>query len=130
MSLPIALQLYTVRNETTVDFIGTLEKVAAMGYKGVEFAGFGNVPAAKMKEALDRLGLKSVGSHTGIDLLKDKLDEFIDYNVTIGSKYIVCPWESYESKEDYLKAAKLFNDIGKKCKALHIQLCPLLRNST
>ena len=121
MSLPVALQLYSVRDKTAVDFIGTLEKVAAMGYKGVEFAGFGDIPAARMKEALDKLGLKAVGSHTGLDLLKNKLNEVIEYNIEIGCKYIICPYNTYESKEDYLEAAKLYNEIGEKCKARGLQ---------
>jgi sugar phosphate isomerase/epimerase len=36
MSIPIALQLYTLREETQKDFTGTLEKVAEIGYEGVE----------------------------------------------------------------------------------------------
>ena len=43
--LPIGLQLYSVRNEMEKDFEGTLARVAAMGYEGVEFAGlFGKAP--------------------------------------------------------------------------------------
>ena len=36
---PVALQLYSVRDDMAADFAGTLEKVAGMGYQGVEFAG-------------------------------------------------------------------------------------------
>ena len=44
--LPVALQLYTVRDNVAEDFVGTLVKVKEMGYDGVEFAGlFGNEPA-------------------------------------------------------------------------------------
>lgn len=117
MKLPVALQLYTVRDETGKDFAGTLRKVAEIGYKGVEFAGFGNIPAGEMKAMLDELGLVPVGSHTGADLLTEKLDEVIEYNLTIGNKYIVCPWYKLQSKEDIVNAQKLFNDIGKKIRA-------------
>lgn len=122
MALPIALQLYTVRDETAKDFIGTLEKVSAMGYQGIEFAGFGDIPATKMKTALDRLDLKAVGSHTGIDLLKNKLDEVIKYNLEIGSKYVICPWVKYETKEDYINTAKLLDETGAKCRTQGLQL--------
>lgn len=121
MKLPIALQLYTVRDETEKDFIGTLEKVAAMGYKGVEFAGFGSITARQMKETLGRLGLKAVGSHTGMDLLKTKLDDVIEYNLEIGNKYVICPWAAFKTKEDYVEAVRLFNEIGAKCRAKGIQ---------
>jgi len=41
----IALELYTVRDETARDFAGTLRRVADMGYKAVEFAGYGGLSA-------------------------------------------------------------------------------------
>jgi protein SCO1/2 len=50
MSFPIALQLYTVREDLANDFEGTLRKVKAMGYEGVEFAGlFGHKPESIQK---------------------------------------------------------------------------------
>ena len=114
MSLPVAVQLYSIRDEMNRDFVGTLEKVAGIGYKGVEFAGFGGLPASELKKVLDRLGLAPVGSHTGINLLKENLDEVIAYNLDIGNRYIICPHNTYESKEDYVKASQLYNEIGEK----------------
>lgn len=122
MSLQIAVQLYTLRNETAKDFIGTLEKVAAMGYQGVEFAGFGDIPASRMKAELDRLGLKAVGSHTGMDQLTGKLDEVIAYNLEIGNKYVICPWYKFDSREDYVNTAKALDEIGEKLRAKGLQL--------
>lgn len=114
MKIPVALQLYSVRDEMQKDFIGTLGKVAGIGYKGVEFAGFGNIPAVQLRKVLADLGLAAAGSHTDIKLLTDKLDEVIEYNRTLGNKYIVCPYMSFESKEDIVKASELFNKIGEK----------------
>lgn len=56
--LNIGLQLFTLRDETAADFRGTLRKVAELGYEGVEFAGYGDIPAEEMKALLDELGLK------------------------------------------------------------------------
>lgn len=123
MDLPVALELYTLRNELKDDFLGTLEKVAEIGYKGVEFAGYGGFSASELKKYLDRLGLVPTGSHVGIDLLKDRLDEVIEYSIEIGNKYIVCPWNKYETKDDFISTAKLLNDIGKKCKENGLVLC-------
>jgi len=116
MSIPVALQLYTVREEMRRDFVGTLEKVAEIGYAGVEFAGFGGLPASKIKNLLDRLNLKAVGSHTDVCMLKDKLNEVIEYNLEIGSSYIICPWAEYFTKQDYIDAARFYNRIGEKCR--------------
>jgi sugar phosphate isomerase/epimerase len=61
--------MYTLREEAGKDFIGTLEKVAQVGYQGVEFAGYGDLTASQLKAHLDRLGLKASGSHIGMDQL-------------------------------------------------------------
>ena len=51
--LPVALQLYTVRNELAADFLGTLCKVSEMGYDGVEFAGLNGYEPAQIKKWCD-----------------------------------------------------------------------------
>ena len=45
--LPIAIQLYTVRDQAAADFEGTLKAIKAMGYEGVEFAGLHGKTAAE-----------------------------------------------------------------------------------
>lgn len=39
MALPIAVQVYSVREDAQADLRGTLAKIKEMGYDGVEFAG-------------------------------------------------------------------------------------------
>ncbi|WP_010268059.1 sugar phosphate isomerase/epimerase family protein [Paenibacillus senegalensis] len=94
----IGLQLYTLREETAKDFKGTLRKVAELGYEGVEFAGYGGIPAGEMKALLDELGLKAIGAHVGLHLLKDNLEQEIDYLKTIGASYMICPYVSPEER--------------------------------
>lgn len=122
MKLPVAIQLYSVRDAMEKDFAGTLKKIAGLGYKGVEFAGFGGFPAVQMKELLGELGLIPVGSHTSMASLQGNLDEIIEYNLTIGNKYIICPFNKYESKDDYISAAKFYDECGKKIRAFGLEL--------
>ncbi|MGM1046407.1 MAG: sugar phosphate isomerase/epimerase family protein [Bacillota bacterium] len=96
----IGLQMYTLRDETAQDFRGTLRKVAELGYEGVEFAGYGDIPAEEMKTLLQELGLKAIGSHVGIELLREDLQKEIDYLKTIGAKYMMCPYVAPEDRED------------------------------
>lgn len=120
----LGLQLYSVKELTEKDFIGTLKEVAKVGYDGVEFAGFFNTPAKELKKALDDLNLIPCGSHTGIDLLQNNLYEVIDYNLEIGNRYIVCPGippRMRDSADAYKKLAELFNEIGRRCKQDGIQ---------
>ena len=96
----IGLQLYSVKEATAKDFMGTLEKVAKMGYTGVEFAGFAGISAEDMKAKLDELGLEAAGSHVSIMLLRDNIDEIIKYHKMIGCKYIIVPYANMKTKEE------------------------------
>ncbi|WP_110113051.1 sugar phosphate isomerase/epimerase [Bacillus sp. CGMCC 1.16541] len=115
--IPIALQLYTLREETERDFIGTLEKVAELGYEGVEFAGYGGLQANELKSVLDRLGLKAVSSHVSIEELEENLEQVITYQQEIGSKYIVCPYlpPERQTEEDYRHLISVLNHVGERC---------------
>ncbi|QJC52807.1 sugar phosphate isomerase/epimerase [Paenibacillus albicereus] len=90
--ISIGLQLYTLREETATDFKGTLRKVAALGYQGVEFAGYGDLTAEEMKATLDELGLKGFSSHVSLHALRQDLQKEIDYLKTIGAAYMICPY--------------------------------------
>lgn len=123
MNYSIAVQLHTLREETEQDFIGTLEKVAEIGYQGVEFYQYGGLTAAELKQQLDRIGLKAAASHIQLEELKTNIDEIIEYNIQIGCDYIVVPWTNYQEKDQYVELARLCNEFGAKCKARGIQLC-------
>ena len=50
MKLPIAIQLYSVRDDMEKDFYGTVKKVKELGYEGVEFAGLFGKTGVEVKE--------------------------------------------------------------------------------
>ena len=63
MSLPVAIQLYSVRDDAAADFRGSLEKIKKMGYDGVEFAGlYGNSPA-QIRSMCKEIGLVPISAH-------------------------------------------------------------------
>lgn len=118
-NIPVGLQLYTLREETKNDFLGTLKQVAALGYQVVEFAGYGGIPAPEMKRALDSLGLRTLSSHVGIGQLDAELEQQIAYSLEIGAQYIVCPWLPEEELKDEAKFQALmdkFRSIGEACR--------------
>ena len=63
MSMPIGLQLYTVRDAMEQDFEGTLKKVKEFGYDGVEFAGLFGHTAAEVKNMCAEIGLTPISAH-------------------------------------------------------------------
>jgi sugar phosphate isomerase/epimerase len=113
-----ALQLYSVKELTGNDFLGTIKKVAEIGYDGVEFAGFFDTSAKDLKTALEAYGVKAAGSHEGINKLRDTLDYVIEYNQTIENPYVICPGlpkEMVSSMDKIKETCELFNKIGEKC---------------
>ena len=116
--IPIALQLYSVRKECESDLPGTLEAVAKMGYEGVEFAGYYGRSAEELRLMLDELGLAVVGSHIGLRaLLGDALAETVDFNRTLGNRFLIVPGlpeERRNSHRAWLETAELFNEIARR----------------
>lgn len=124
--IPIALQMYTLRDETARDFVGTVRKVAEIGYAGVEFAGTGGLGAAELRRLLDDLNLRPAGSHTPLESLEKELNAVLDFNQTIGNEFVVCPWlpESRRQNADAYRAlAEALNRIGAACRDRGLQLC-------
>jgi len=86
--LPWGIQLYTVGGEFRQDPEGTLEHLAELGFKGVEFAGFPQGrSASEVRKMLDDAGVQAIGAHVGLNtLLGDALAETIEFHTTIGNK--------------------------------------------
>lgn len=119
--IPVALQLYTVRDACEKDFAGTLRQVADMGYAGVELAGTYGKSAAEVKKLLDDLGLPCVGSHTGDRDLK----EVIAFHKALDCKSVGWPVfpGGLPKTEDELKAAiKRLNERGAEYKKNGLRL--------
>ena len=92
MDFPIALQLYSVRDELALDFAGTLKRVKDLGYDGVEFAGLYGLEPARIRLLLQEIGLKPVSAHVPFtDLIADPAKVIADY-AAIGCPYIVIPY--------------------------------------
>ena len=74
---PIAVQLYSLRAESEKDFRKVLEDVAAMGYQGVEPAGFYDMTPAGFRKVVEDLGMSVSSSHRPW-ATPDSLAEVID----------------------------------------------------
>ena len=123
--IPVALQLYTVRNELAADFLGTLCKVSEMGYDGVEFAGLNGNEPAQVKKWCDSLGLTPISAHVPLaDMLAD-IDKVIADYKTIGCEYIVVPYVTAERRpggELFMQMVEEIRGIGEKAKAAGLVL--------
>jgi len=132
----IGLQLYTVRNTMESDLEGTIAKVASIGYKEVELAGFeqaadGTVTYYKhspkdLKAVLDKHGLISPSTHVALgSMTPEKFPKAIESSKVLGHSYIMCPYveEEDRKKPDIWKAiAATLNRAGEESKKAGIQL--------
>jgi sugar phosphate isomerase/epimerase len=126
LHLPIGLQLYSVRNLLPKNFEGTLQQLAAAGYKEVEAAGYFDKTAADFGNALNKAGLKCVSTHHQLTQLKTQFDQLIEYGQALGLEYIICSWAGVHrdptrkgelNLDDWRYVADQFNAIGEKVKA-------------
>ncbi|MGI8927406.1 MAG: sugar phosphate isomerase/epimerase family protein [Tepidiformaceae bacterium] len=122
----IGVQLYTLRGEMEKDFDGTLARVAAIGYKEVEFAGYFGRSAAEVRRILDSHGLRAPSAHVGTPaaLAKDWHKMLEDAKVA-GHDYLVVAWLSEEERrnlDDYRKHADLFNKAGEIARQAGVRL--------
>ncbi|MBQ9507165.1 MAG: sugar phosphate isomerase/epimerase [Clostridia bacterium] len=124
MKFPIALQLYTVRDEMEADFAGTLKKVKEMGYEGVEFAGLFGHTAAEVKALCEEIGLDPISAHVPFtDMMEDP--SILEDYAAIGCRYAVIPYLT----EEYRPGSEKFREViegaamlGEKAKALGMTL--------
>lgn len=119
----VGLQLYSLHEYTEKDYRGTVEKVAKMGYKGVEFAGYGGLRPQEMVALLKDNGLTAYGSHIGgLPKTDAELDAEIEMNLVVGSKYLICPWQDMETRDDALRFAETMNRTADKLRPYGLKL--------
>ena len=114
--IPISLQLYSVRDDAKADLASVLAQVAAMGYTGVEFAGFYGHDAESVRAMLDATGLQVAGAHVHLNLLLGAVfDETVAFHKTIGNRFLIVPGlqkEHTETRASWLATAATMNEIA------------------
>jgi sugar phosphate isomerase/epimerase len=120
----VGLQLYTVRDLMKKDFEGTIAKVAQIGYKEVEFAGYFGKSPQEVRAILDSNKLTSPSEHVPYDTVEKKWPETLEAAHTLGQKFIVCPWIDVSQRKEadgWKHAAEAFNHAGELAQKAGIQ---------
>ena len=120
----VGLQLYTLRNEMSQDFAGTLARVAELGFREMEFAGYMGNSASAVRSMLDNNGLTSPAAHIQLQALRDDLEGEIETAQTLGQKYIVVPIlpANERSIDDYHRHAEALNRAGEACQQAGLKM--------
>ena len=115
----VGIQLYTLREDARRDLERTLGDIAAAGYNDVELLGsmnnFGMAPA-RVREILDRNGLRAPSTHVGGSALDD-LDRQLADAATLGHQYLIVaslPLGEHRTVDDYKRWADKFNEAGRR----------------
>jgi sugar phosphate isomerase/epimerase len=120
----IGLQLYTVRDAMKTDFEGTIAKVAATGYKEVEFAGYFDHSPKDVRAIIDKNSLAAPSCHVTYDVVEKKWPETLEAAKIVGHRYIICPWIDEKQRAEpggWMRAAELFNKAGEASNKAGIQ---------
>ena len=117
MSAPIALQLYTIREELGQDFRAGIERIAQMGYVGVETAGFPGTTVEDASKLFKDLGLAVCSAHTGLPVGDDKND-ILDTIAALGCSRIISGRgpDDFKTVDLIKKTCELFNQAGATAK--------------
>ncbi len=120
MKFPIALQLYSVRDQLASDFEATLKEVASYGYDGVEFAGLYGKSAGEVKELCKKYNLIPISAHVPFtDMMADPEGVLATY-AAIGCRFVVIPYltEQYRPGnagfQKVIEGAEMLGEIANK----------------
>jgi sugar phosphate isomerase/epimerase len=120
----IGLQLYTIHADMEKDFEGTLQKVAAMGYKEVEFAGYFEQHPQDVRKVLERYGLTAPSAHVAYESLESQWPQVVETAQMIGHQYLVNVGIAIHllgEPDIWGRAADIFNRAGEFSKQAGIQ---------
>ena len=121
----IGYQVYSAREEASKDLLGTLKQLKALGYDGVEFAGFYGHTAEEVKEMLDEAGLVAFSDHVPFALIEKDMFGVIRDHLTIGCKYIAVPYldEAHRpGQPGFADVIRTIVKFGRLCREAGIQL--------
>ncbi|MDZ4701547.1 MAG: sugar phosphate isomerase/epimerase [Rhodothermales bacterium] len=132
----IAFQTWVVREQIAQDFVGTMKKMVAHGYSGIElcsppsyeksgFAPLLKYSGKELKRILDGEGIHCESSHYNFAELRDHLPERIAFAKDMGYTQMVASslgLGKEATMDDWKKAADTMNRLGEQTKAAGIQL--------
>jgi sugar phosphate isomerase/epimerase len=121
----IALQMYTMREPAKKDLADTLKKCREMGWQNVQWSGMPNLPAEKIREALDAAGLKCIAAHIAIEDFEKDFDANVKFWKTVGANDIApggMMKDCKESLEAWKNGCKRLDTVGAKLRDVGMRL--------
>ena len=121
----IAYQLFSARDEAAKDLGKVLRGLKALGYDGVEFAGFYGKSAQEVKKLLDETGLAAVSSHVPFLEIEEDMFSVIAYHLAIGCRWIAVPYlldAERPGQPGFARVIQVIHRFARLCREAGIQL--------
>lgn len=120
---PISVQLYSLRQEAEKDFVGVLERLSAIGFKGVEPAGFWNLTPAEFKKIVTDLGMEVSSSHSPWTN-PENINEVIEVAGILGIDRVACGYgpDNFKTIDAIKQTADTVNSMIEPLKKAGITL--------
>jgi len=120
MSFPVAIQVFSLREDAKKNLYSTLKEIKKMGYDGVEFAGlYGHTPE-EVRDMCADIGLVPLSAHVPyVDMVADPEGVLGQY-ATIGCRYVVIPYLTEEYRpgndkfDEVIKNAAMLGEVANK----------------
>ncbi len=120
----VGIQLYTVRDQMAIDVPHSLERLAAIGYDEVEFAGYYEHSPVEIRSFLNNNGLAAPSAHTSLQAMRSSPQKLIETTVAVGHDYLVLAWlgpDERENLDQYRSHAELCNRFAEQCRSAGVQ---------
>lgn len=108
---PVAVQLYSIRDDMAADFEGSLRAVKEMGYDGVEFAGLYGHSPAEVRALCEKYSLTPISAHVAYDeMMAHPQQTMADY-AAAGCRYIAIPYLTEEYRPGASRYPELVENV-------------------
>lgn len=125
MKLPVAAQIYSVREAAAEDFGAAMQRLADMGYDGVELAGLYGKSAAEIRACLESAGLQAISAHVPVEEFENDLEKTVQTYKEIGCKYVAIPYlnkDRWYGGSQYQDTLDNIDKISEKCREAGMEL--------
>ncbi len=125
MTLPVALQLFSVRDDFSREPIETLKKIKKMGYDGVEPAGLYGMSPDYFRGVCDAIGLKIPSTHLHTSTVESMSDADLASWKAAGCRYVTIPfviWEELPGGDRFSQYLKRLKEVSKRVRAAGMEL--------
>jgi sugar phosphate isomerase/epimerase len=125
-SVPIGLEIYSLRGDAEKDLPGTLALIRKLGFSEVEGGDFFGRSAAEFRKLLDGHGLKLTSMMADYERLCADVHSVADDAHTLGARYVVCSTVPHKKKltaEECEQAIDSLNRFGENLSKSELNCC-------